>query len=121
MEVWISKAKMKAIIILIVAIVILNSQLSKASDSEVFPISTEMQIGKIKNLLDRAPKGLFLTVGGERAFRGASMFDGLEYLIIFDISPIIIRFNQINIELLRAPNKETKTLRWDANFAEWKK
>lgn len=92
------------------------------ADSQVFPISTEMQIGRIRNLVDKAPKGIYLTVGGERAFRGASMFEGIEHLMIFDISPTIIRFNSINIELLKAKNKEDyKRLRWEANFSEWKK
>ena len=89
---------------------------------KVFPLSTEMQIGKMRNLINKAPGGIYLTVGGERAFRGASMFEGIEHLIILDISPIIIKFNKINIELLKAKNKEDyKKLRWSSNFFEWKK
>jgi hypothetical protein len=90
--------------------------------AKVFPISTEMQIGRIKNLVDRAPKGIYLTVGGERAFRGASMFEAIDHLVIFDISPDIIRFNAINRELLKAPNKEDyKHLRWEGTLLEWQK
>lgn len=86
----------------------------------VFPVSTEMQIGKIRNLVDRAPKGIFLTVGAERAFRGASLFEKIEHLIIIDISPEITRYNKINIELLRASTKEEyKTLRWTSSFLKW--
>ncbi len=48
------------------------------------------------------------------------MFDGIEHLIIFDVSPVIIRYNKINIELLKSTNKESyKNLRWDSNFSEW--
>lgn len=92
------------------------------AENKVFPVSTEMQIGRIKNLVDRAPKGIYLTVGGERAFRGASMFEAIDHLVIFDISPDIVRFNTINIELLKALNKEDyKRLRWEGTFTEWQK
>lgn len=87
---------------------------------KVFPVSTEIQLGKIKTLIDRAPNGIFLTVGGDRAFRGGSMFEGIDHLIIFDISPDIIRFDSINRELLKAPNKEAyKKLRWESSYTEW--
>lgn len=60
--------------------------------------------------------------GGERAFRGASMFVEIEQLVIVDISEEIIRFNTINIELLKAKNKETyKYLRWEAALLDWQK
>ena len=91
-------------------------------ESDVFTISTEMQIGKIKNIVDKAPKGIYLTVGGERAFRGASQFKNIEYLRVFDISPIITRYDRINIELLKANSREEyKLLRWEGDFKEWKK
>ena len=92
-----------------------------AEEPEVFPVSTEIQIGKIRNLIERAPaKGVYVSVGGERAFRSASMYKGVESLVIFDISPTIIRFNKINVELLKAENKEQyKKLRWESDFAKW--
>jgi|GEM_PF-1607776 len=112
---------MKKAFVFLVVLVSLSSPIF-SKDSKVFPVSTEMQIGRIKTLVDRAPKGIFLTVGGERAFRGASMFEGIEHLIIFDISPEIIRFNTINRELLKAPSKEDyKRLRWEGAFTEWQK
>jgi hypothetical protein len=90
-------------------------------NSTAVPLSTEIQIGRIKTLIDRAPKGTFLTVGGERAFREASMFEGIDYLVIFDISPEIMKFIAINKELLKAPDKEKyKHLRWEATLQEWK-
>ena len=106
-------------ILLVLLITLTNPALA---DTKVFPVSTEMQIGRIKNLVDRAPKGIYLTVGGERAFRGASLFEAIDHLVIFDISPDIIKFNTINMELLRASNKENyKRLRWDGTFPEWQK
>lgn len=99
-----------------------TNQTNAMVESTVFPVSTEMQIGKIRNLLDRAPQGIMLTVGAERAFREASMFDKIESLIVLDLSPDIIRFNTINVILLKAENKETyKNLRWIASFEDWQK
>lgn len=107
---------------LILLISLLPLSIANADNQAVFPISTEMQIGRLKNIIDKAPKGSYLTVGGERAFREASMFEGIEHLIIFDISPVVIQFNKINIELLKAPNRENyKALRWTSDFSEWKK
>jgi len=112
--------KFNHFLILFLSLLFLSS--ANADNQTVFPISTEMQIGRLKNIIDKAPKGCYLTVGGERAFREASMFEGIEHLIIFDISPVIIRFNKINIELLKAPNIESyKKLRWTSDFLEWKK
>ncbi|MBN9542881.1 MAG: hypothetical protein J0G32_03695 [Alphaproteobacteria bacterium] len=107
---------------ILIAIQILISSLSHAADFKVFPLSTEMQIGKLQPILDHAPTGAFISVGGERSFRGASMAKNIDSLIIIDKSPEIIRFAKINRKLLKAPNKESyKKLRWDANFEEWQK
>jgi len=94
-----------------------------ANEKQVFPLSTEPQIGKIRNLIERAPEnGIYISVGGERAFRGASMYSTIDHLIIFDISPDIKQFNSINSFLLKAKNKESyKHLRWYSKFSEWKK
>ncbi len=107
---------------IITFLLVLTLPIIAKTDSEVFPISTEVQIGKIRNILDKAPKGIYLTVGGERAFRGSSMHEGIEHLIVIDISPAIIRYNKINIELLKSSNKEDyKDLRWNSDFLMWKK
>lgn len=105
----------------ILLIILFLPKLLHAEEAEVFPVSTEIQIGKIRNLIERAPaKGVYVSVGGERAFRGASMYRDVESLVIFDISPTIIRFNKINVELLKAENKEKyKKLRWESDFAKW--
>ncbi|MES2212295.1 MAG: hypothetical protein V4490_04065 [Pseudomonadota bacterium] len=88
----------------------------------VFPISTEMEIGKLQPMLMRAPKGVYVTTGGERAFRGAAMFQGAEHVVIVDNAPEIIRFAKINTILLKAKNKEEyKDLRWMSSFETWSK
>lgn len=90
--------------------------------TKVFPISTEFQIGKIKHMVERAPEGVYISVGSERTFRGASMAPHVTQVYLLDISPEIIRFNQINIELLKAPNREAYLhLRWEASYEDWKK
>ncbi len=90
-------------------------------DFSVFPISSEMQMGKLMPMLQKAPQGIYLTVGGERSFKGASMMPNVTYLFQMDLAQSIVKFNLINKELLKAPNKEMyKTLRWDASFLDWK-
>ncbi len=112
---------MKKVILLLCFVLL--ARLAYADENDVFPISTEMQIGKIRNLIEKAPEnGIYLSVGGERAFRGASMYRTIEHLVIFDISPVIIKFNTINSLLLKAQDKELyKHLRWNSEFSEWQK
>jgi hypothetical protein len=91
-------------------------------NTKVFPISTEFQIGKIKHMVERAPEGVYISVGSERSFRGASMTPYVTQVYLLDVSPEIIRFNQINMELLKTPSRQDyHNLRWDAPYEDWKK
>ena len=93
---------------------------STEPDFNVFVISTEMIIGRARPIIEKAPQGLYVTVGSERGFRGASMAPNTTHLLLLDISPAIIRFNRINTELLKAPNlSEYKRLRWTSSAEEW--
>lgn len=101
--------------------IVLAIMLASPAKASVFPVSTEIQIGKIMHYLKNVPRGTLLTVGGERAFREASMFENIENLVIVDIADEIIQFNNINIKLLKTPKlAKYKYLRWDASFKEWK-
>ncbi|MBN8828696.1 MAG: hypothetical protein J0H68_08310 [Sphingobacteriia bacterium] len=112
---------MKRILFLI--IILFNIRLDAfAVKYSFFPLSTEIQIWKILPLIQNIPKGSYITVGSERGFRAASQSDNIDSLILVDIVPEILRFNYINIELLKARNKEQyKHLRWNSTFSEWKK
>lgn len=88
---------------------------------DVFPISSEIQIGKIKHLIEMAPKGMLITVGSERGFRAASMMKQITYLWLLDYSNEIIQYNLINRELLKSPSRQQYLhLRWKASLTEWK-
>lgn len=90
-------------------------------DFTVFPISTEVQIGKLQKFLIDAPTGIYLTVGAERGFRAASMMRNLTELWLIDVAEDIIKFNQINTQLLKNPNRLAYLkLRWEADFNTWK-
>src|SRR5437899_1488000 len=107
-----------------VFLLLLSAPLAEAfcEKTKVFPISTEFQIGKIKHMVEHAPEGVYISVGSERTFRGASMAPHVTQVYLLDVSPEIIRFNQINMELLKAPNKEAYLhLRWEASYDAWKK
>ncbi len=88
----------------------------------IFPVSSEMQIGKLQKFLIDAPNGAYLTVGAERGFKAASMMPNASALWLIDISDDIITFNQINTKLLKAPNRtDYLKLRWGADFHAWDK
>lgn len=87
---------------------------------ETFPISSEIQIGKIYHLIDNTATGAYLTVGAERSFRAASMMPNITYLMQLDIAPEILRYNLINKELLKAPTRQQYLkLRWYSTFEIW--
>ncbi len=109
-------------LLLNIIILILVLLCPRSESIRTFPISTEIQLPQIQPFLHKAPPGLYITVGGERAFRGASMFPEIDHLIILDICPDIMRYSKINRELLKAPNKELyKALRWEASLSNWRK
>lgn len=90
-------------------------------DFSVFPISSEMQIGKLHPIILRAPEGGYVTVGAERSFRAVSMMPQATFLLQFDVAGDIVRFNLINKELLKCPSrKQYQHLRWHASFLDWK-
>lgn len=103
-------------------LLLINSYSINSRAYDIFPTSSEVQINKIKHFLDQAPTGIYLTIGGERAFKAAAMFAGAEYLMICDNAEAIVKFNKINSLLLTAPDKETyRYLRWNAEFTDWQK
>lgn len=112
----------RIIFLLPIEVLMMTSSVPHAFCNKVFPISTEFQIGKIKHMVEHAPEGVYISVGSERTFRGASMAPHITKVYLLDVSPEIIRFNQINMELLKAPNRETYLhLRWEATYEDWKK
>lgn len=87
---------------------------------ETFAVSTEMEIGKAWPILKEAPAGAFISVGAERSFRGASMAERTTELIVIDVSPRVIRFTQINRQLLKTKTlAQYRSLRFDAPVSEW--
>jgi hypothetical protein len=86
----------------------------------VFFSSTEILINRAKTIIDQAPQGLYLTVGGDRGLRAASLAPQISELVLLDLSPSLVRYNRINIELLKAPSlAEYRKLRWESDFHAW--
>lgn len=86
----------------------------------IFALTTEIEIGKMRDLLSNAPRGLYATLGGDRAFRAAALLEHIRALLIFDVDARTVRFNQINARLLKAKDlKQYRHLRWDAPYSEW--
>jgi hypothetical protein len=84
-----------------------------------FAVSTEMEMGKAWPILAEAAKGLYVSVGSERSFRGAAMANATG-IVVVDISPKVLRFAKINRELLKAATLQTyRHLRFHASLSEW--
>jgi len=87
-----------------------------------FAVSTEMEIGKAWPIIEKAPKGVFISVGSERSFRGFSMDKNATALYVLDISPKVLRFATINRELFLAPDLQAyRNLRFDSDFSAWQR
>lgn len=98
------------------------AQTTSEPEFTVFPVSSEMQIGKLQKFLIDAPSGAYLTVGAERGFKAASMMPNASALWLIDISDDIIKFNQINAKLLKTPSRaDYLKLRWESDFSAWDK
>ncbi len=86
----------------------------------VMPVSSEANIFDTKDMLSAAPFGLFISVGGDRAFHGLAMATNATHALFMDYDSIIKRFNQINIELLKANTlQEYRFLRWESDALGW--
>lgn len=55
----------------------------------------------LKPVLKDAPKGVYVAVGSERGFIGASLSGSATHLLLVDHDPRVVRFNRFNIGLLQ--------------------
>jgi hypothetical protein len=86
---------------------------------DLFPVSDEFEMGKAWPILKQAPRGVYVSVGSERSFRGASMADATA-LVVVDVGVSVLRFSRINRELLKADTlRRYLDLRFGASFEEW--
>ncbi|MGN6669937.1 MAG: hypothetical protein ACTHJ4_00140 [Candidatus Nucleicultricaceae bacterium] len=108
----------KVVFLMLALFLVLTSySLMAVERNKVFPVSTEFQIGKIKPIVEHAPKGIYISVGSERSFRGASMIPHVTKVYLLDLSPEIIRFNTINMQLLKAESRSIyRHLRWESSY-----
>jgi len=72
-------------------------------------------------ILQEAPGGAYMTVGTERGFIGASLYSGISHLVLMDIDPKAVLFNQMNIALLKMAKDRNHYLhlRLNATQNEW--
>ena len=90
------------------------------TDWPTFMISTEMSLKDASSIFEKAPPGLVISVGTERAFQGVALSPNATHALLMDYDTKIIQFNRINIELLKAPTlSEYRFLRWLADYEAW--
>ncbi len=74
-------------------------------------------------ILERAPRGAYISVGTERGFVGASLSPGVDRFILVDVDEKAVRFNRVNTALLRVSTDRTDylDLRLKGKLEDWKK
>ncbi len=99
----------------------LTSHLSYTSFAEsVHLIVNELTPEGALPILSRAPRGVYLAIGGERAFVDFSLASNPAGLIVTDCDPNVIRFCQFNRTLLRiaVDQQQYRYLRFEASLEE---
>jgi hypothetical protein len=82
----------------------------------------ETQPVKEKEILTLTSPGVYISVGTERGFIGASLSPDVTHLLLIDYEPKVVLFNRINIALLEMAQSQNDYvwLRLHASADEWK-
>ncbi|MBL7664384.1 MAG: hypothetical protein JNM93_04580 [Bacteriovoracaceae bacterium] len=91
---------------------------AKSDDGYVLP--NEKHPEDALEAFQRAPEGVYISVGTERGFLGAAYSPRVTHLVLFDKNPNVTNFNLLNILLLKMANdrRDYLFLRQEANFLE---
>lgn len=91
--------------------------------SFIYVVPNEIHPEEAQPIVKEAKPGVYLSVGADRGFLGAAQTPGATHLLLMDLSPEVIFYNQVNIALLRASGSldEYLRLRSGGDPALWKK
>ena len=67
----------------------------------IYVIPNEINPESARSILKNAPTGVYLSVGAERGLLGAIMSPNITHLIQIDLVPEVVRYNQLNVILLK--------------------
>lgn len=72
-------------------------------------------------IVGKAPGGVYVSVGTERGFIGAALAPGTTHLLLLDRDSNVVRFNHINIALLKLAKDRGEYIDWRlyATHEEW--
>ncbi len=90
-----------------------NLKLPKKTIPKKYPFlaPNEKNPQHLKPLVKQAPMGAYISVGTERGFIGAALTPGATHLVLTDIDPNVVQFNQINIALLTLSGSQSEYLK----------
>jgi hypothetical protein len=97
--------------------------LSWGGPQHTFLYPNELNPELSKPILNRSTEaGAYVSVGTERGLIGAALSPHANYILLVDQDPKVVRYNQINIELLKHSQSRENylRLRMSQNFDEWK-
>ena len=66
-----------------------------------FVVPNEYNLGEAGSLFSKAPEGVVVSVGTERAFQALGMSAKATHLLAVDLDPAVWVYNRINLELIR--------------------
>lgn len=86
-----------------------------------YVIPNEIYPEEAKPIWSQAPKGVYISVGTERGFIGASLSPEATHLLLIDLVPEIVFYNRMNVLLLKVSNSlnDYLQLRQATSFDAW--
>ena len=88
-----------------------------------YVVPNETFTHKLAPIVKDAPKGVYISVGTERGFIGASLAENTSHLLLLDRDPRVVFFNRMNAALLdlakEADPLDYLKLRLSASHDEW--
>jgi hypothetical protein len=93
----------------------------KADLKKSFVTPNERDPQLAQEIWDASPGGLYLSVGTERGFIGASLANNTTHLLLVDVDPKVMIYDRTNIALLKlsTDRKDYLHLRFEASPKEW--
>ncbi|WP_413578394.1 hypothetical protein ACLVWU_07625 [Bdellovibrio sp. HCB290] len=73
----------------------------KESRGHIYIIPNEINPESARPIIQKAPEGVYISVGAERGILGALQSESITHLVQVDLVPEVVRYNQINVILLK--------------------
>ncbi len=81
----------------------------------------EGQLNRLEKWLSKAPPGLLLSLGADRALFAAVLYPGITHLLVVDMDPNVALFHRLNFILIKIADQiaDYRDLRLRADHRQW--